>query len=397
MTAKRILFFHENFPAGGAERVTIDIANYISDYGYEVYVAACNIREEDCPNITTLKIPNGMSVVESPGIQHLVNVIHSLNIAVFVLPVSPFVPLLEAIQKQTTCKLVFALHSVPFWEVLYHLYIKKKKARGNLLKTLEWWCLTYPKTMWLRKYDPPVRKQHSRVLNLVDAYTTLCEDYKNDLLSQTKLLSLESKIHVIPNSEKAVSPVNFDKKKQILFVGRMTYDDKRVDRLIYIWRKIYKKAPDWELILVGDGDEKKSLEALVIKLRLERVTFAGYHSDVHQHYKNASILCLTSNYEGWPLVLTEAQANGVIPVAFDCTAGVHEILSPTNVNGLLIPPFSKRQYAKRLLELMQDTERCRNIQQNAVLKVQNYSPVKIGEQWRVLFDSLCNSDKKNNE
>lgn len=41
LVMKRILFFHEVFPCGGAERVTIDIANYLSGYGYESFVALC--------------------------------------------------------------------------------------------------------------------------------------------------------------------------------------------------------------------------------------------------------------------------------------------------------------------------------------------------------------------
>lgn len=147
--------------------------------------------------------------------------------------------------------------------------------------------------------------------------------------------------------------------------------------------------PDWELVLVGDGDERTRLEALVAKLHLERVVFAGYHADVHRFYNDSLVLCLTSNYEGWPLVLTEAQANGVIPVAFNCTAGVREILEPTGVNGILIPPFSKKKYAKELLALLQNPQRCREIQKNVIAKAHNYSPDKIGEKWYTLFERLC--------
>ena len=197
------------------------------------------------------------------------------------------------------------------------------------------------------------------------------------------------KIYVIPNSEKEIPQVNLDKKKQLLFVGRMSYDDKRADRLIHIWHKIYRKMPDWELVLVGDGDERIRLETLVAKLHLERVVFAGYHADVRRFYNDSLVLCLTSNYEGWPLVLTEAQANGVIPVAFNCTAGVCEILEPTGVNGVLIPPFSKKRYAKELLALLQNPQKCREIQKNVIMKARNYSPDKIGEKWYALFERLC--------
>ena len=84
-----------------------------------------------------------------------------------------------------------------------------------------------------------------------------------------------------------------------------------------------------------------------------------------------------------------AQANGVIPVAFNCTAGVREILEPTGVNGVLIPPFSKKRYAKELLALLQNPQKCREIQKNVIMKARNYSPDKIGEKWYALFERLC--------
>lgn len=389
MNVRKVLFYHENFPAGGAERVTIDIANYISNRGYEVYVLAANINEGNYSQLTVLKLPDKVSVTEASGIQYVVDVIHSFDIDIFVLPVCSFIPLLEAVKRQTCCKLVFALHSVPFWEVLYSFYIKKARARGDFFKTLEWWMLTYPKTMWLKKYDSPIRVRHVKIYKLVDAYTVLCESYKKDLLEKIGMTKSGDKIYVIPNSEKEIPQVNLDKKKQLLFVGRMSYDDKRADRLIHIWHKIYRKMPDWELVLVGDGDERIRLETLVAKLHLERVVFAGYHADVRRFYNDSLVLCLTSNYEGWPLVLTEAQANGVIPVAFNCTAGVREILEPTGVNGVLIPPFSKKRYAKELLALLQNPQKCREIQKNVIMKARNYSPDKIGEKWYALFERLC--------
>lgn len=389
MSVRKVLFYHENFPAGGAERVTIDIASYISNRGYKVYVLASNINEGDYSQLTVLKLPDKASVTEAFGIQCVVDTIHSLDIDIFVLPVCSFIPLLEAVKQQTYCKLVFALHSVPFWEVLYSFYIKKAKARGDFFKTLEWWMLTYPKTMWLKKYDSPIRVRHIKIYELVDAYTVLCESYKKDLLEKIGMTKSGDKICVIPNSEKEVLQVNLDKKKQLLFVGRMSYDDKRVDRLIYIWHRIYRKVPDWELVLVGDGDERGRLEALVAKLHLERVVFAGYHTDVRRFYDDSLVLCLTSNYEGWPLALTEGQAHGVIPIAFDCTAGVHEILAPTGVNGILIPPFSLKRYAKELVTLLQNPLKCQEIQKNVIMKAHSYSPDKIGEKWYALFERLC--------
>lgn len=179
-----------------------------------------------------------------------------------------------------------------------------------------------------------------------------------------------------------------NKKKQILFVGRMSYYDKRVDRLLDIWGMIYKKVPAWELILVGGGKELPLLQAKSQKMKLQRIRFAGHSDHVDDFYRDASVLCLTSAFEGWPLCLTEAQANGVVPVAFDCVAGIRQILSPSGVNGCLVPSFSLHKYAEMLLSLLMDSEKLQKMRNNVILKSKEYSPEIVGQKWLGLFESL---------
>ena len=105
-------------------------------------------------------------------------------------------------------------------------------------------------------------------------------------------------------------------------------------------------------------------------------------------YDDASILCLTSTFEGWPLCLTEAQANGVVPIAFDCSAGVHHILAPSGTNGFLIPCFDIQKYADTLLHLMNDESLLAEMQQQVLTKSKEYASEIVGEKWKNLFDKL---------
>ena len=177
-------------------------------------------------------------------------------------------------------------------------------------------------------------------------------------------------------------------KNIVLFMGRLSYADKRVDRLIDIWNILKGKTAGWQLIIVGEGDEKKKLEAYVKKLNLTNVEFAGFCNNPKQYYDRASILCLTSSFEGWGLVLTEAQANGIVPIAFECSDGVKSILSPNEINGLLIPPFDLEAYAKKLLFVMNNTEARKRIQKNVIEKSKSYSPEVIGEKWIELLNTI---------
>lgn len=183
---------------------------------------------------------------------------------------------------------------------------------------LEWHLLTYPKFEWLKVYKKRVVREYRKIYDSVDAYVVLCEDYKKALQKKLRLPGL-NKIFVIHNSERIVENICRDKKKQLIFVGRMTYTDKRVDMLLDIWDMVGDKLPDWELILVGGGPEETALRRKAERMGLKRVTFAGWCKDPSPYYRDASVLCLTSMHESWGFCLTEAQANGVVPIAFDCS------------------------------------------------------------------------------
>lgn len=382
---KRILFYHIDFPCGGAERVTRDIAQWVRNFDYEVYVAACH-KKGEAENVSLIELPHE-DYHSKENADAIVDLIRTLSIDIFVLPGIQCRQFAYIRSACTSCKFVYILHNVPFWEVIGNSEHKKHAAKGSFWKTLEWHLLTNPKATWLKVYEKRLMKEYKKTYDLVDAYVVLCEGYKSELEKKLRLSDL-NKITVIHNAEYEVENISMDKKKQLLFVGRMTYEHKRVDRLLDIWKMIYKKVPGWELILVGSGSEERALRQRAEKMKLERVTFTGWSLNPSVFYKHASVSCLTSTFEGWPLCLTEAQANGVVPIAFDCCAGIREILSPSGENGILIPPFRKRIYADELCKLLLDPEKLACMRENVIRKSQEYSVEEVGRKWLQLFDRL---------
>ncbi|MDY5434590.1 glycosyltransferase [Bacteroides pyogenes] len=382
---KRILFYHIDFPCGGAERVTRDIAQWVRNFDYEVYIAACH-KKGEAENVSLIELPHE-DYHSKENADAIVDLIRTLSIDIFVLPGIQCRQFAYIRSACTSCKFVYILHNVPFWEVIGNSEHKKHAAKGSFWKTLEWHLLTNPKATWLKVYEKRLMKEYKKTYDLVDAYVVLCEGYKSELEKKLRLSDL-NKITVIHNAEYEVENISMDKKKQLLFVGRMTYEHKRVDRLLDIWKMIYKKVPGWELILVGSGSEERALRQRAEKMKLERVTFTGWSLNPSVFYKHASVSCLTSTFEGWPLCLTEAQANGVVPIAFDCCAGIREILSPSGENGILIPPFRKRIYADELCKLLLDPEKLACMRENVIRKSQEYSVEEVGRKWLQLFDRL---------
>jgi glycosyltransferase involved in cell wall biosynthesis len=148
---------------------------------------------------------------------------------------------------------------------------------------------------------------------------------------------------------------------------------------------------DWKLVLVGDGDDWHRMRKLSEAMHLQRIHFEGRQNNVAEYYQKASVVALTSDTEGWPLALTEAQAHGCICVAYGCTAGVKEVLSPEDECGFVVPPGDERSYAQILMTIASMPEdEALHIRQRSVARRQEYTPEIISEKWRCLFQKLYN-------
>lgn len=392
---RRILFFHYEFPGGGGERVTMDIATYLRPLGYETYIVTSNKKVGQAPGVTIIELPEH-HLDSKENADAIIHAILSLSIDVFIIP-GFLLDHLDYIRRQTSCRFVYVLHNVPFWEAIAKLE-RRKRRQSSFIKRMEWYLLGYPKAVWLKKYMKKCIKDYKETYSIVDAYVVLCDAYRQELIDVLGLSPAENKLHVIHNSEKAVENVNLNKRKQVLFVGNLIYENKRVDRLLDIWGMIYRKLPDWELVLVGGGKEEGNLKRQSEQMGLERVVFVGGTQDVQSYYRNAAVSCLTSTFEGWPLCLTEAQANGVVPVAFNCCAGIGEILSPSGVNGILIPPFDKEKFANELYQLLDSPHQIEQMRKQVLLKSQQYSMDVVGMKWHHLFEQLLEgTDRKSLE
>lgn len=387
---KRIAFVHNWFPAGGAERVTIDIAEYLNMVGgYEVYVFATHLSEsmltENVQKVVHLRsIPSqAIPSRRSAAIEKLL-VDEHIDILVQVVKSLPDI---EGIKARTGCKVVLACHGEPFWQrhaimhrrrkgffrkLLWYLYNKRRFEDGTLAMKLA-----------------VERSRHDYVS--CDAYTVLCEPYRAETAEVLGLDPVDNHIYVIENPENPVDDVCLEKENVMLFCGRFENWSKRIDRLLRIWSKVQGALPDWRLVLVGDGRDGKMLRELAGELGLERISFEGMQTDVRPYYAEASVLCLTSETEGWPLTLTEGQANGCICVAFGCTSGVKEILSPDGECGFIVPPYDEDMYAQVLLKIASmDKESQITMRRRAVERRLEYTPEKIAVKWKSLFDMLCN-------
>ncbi len=229
------------------------------------------------------------------------------------------------------------------------------------------------------------RKEINFLINKNDKVVFLSKAFLDKIKSQTgivsdKLLAISNPIVIADNNH------SYRKKKQVLYVGRIELKQKRPDILLFIWSKMHRLFPDWELIILGDGPDKNYIQQRSINMGLNNISFKGF---VHPepYYQDASIICMTSDYEGFGMVLIEAMQYGVLPMAFDNWASLKDIIVD-NETGLLIPSNDIENYVFKLSEIIKDEELREKIAGNAIKHVQKFDINYIGEEWLNLFEDL---------
>jgi glycosyltransferase involved in cell wall biosynthesis len=184
---------------------------------------------------------------------------------------------------------------------------------------------------------------------------------------------------------------NPDKKlKEIIYVGRLDFVQKHVYRVIDTWNLLESEYPDWQLTIVGDGPDRKNLESHAKALNLNRVHFEGFQDPV-PYYKRASLLMLTSDFEGFPLVLAESMSCGVVPVVYNSYAAVKDIIDD-GIDGKVTEKeegrFSAELMAANVRTVIDNCDGSHSMAIQAVKKSESYSVDSIYQQWINLFNSL---------
>ena len=179
-----------------------------------------------------------------------------------------------------------------------------------------------------------------------------------------------------------------EKQKEIIYVGRLDFVQKRVYRVIDTWNYLEERFPDWRLTIVGDGEDRENLENHVKYLGLKRVSFEGFQKPI-DYYKRASILLLTSDFEGFPLVLAECMSFGVIPAVYNSYSAVCDIIDGGK-DGIVLPYHEKgydaNEAAGMIANIMKDDGKREQMALAAIKKSKEYSVEKIYSEWESVFN-----------
>lgn len=189
-------------------------------------------------------------------------------------------------------------------------------------------------------------------------------------------------------------PEKFDSDKKLLVaMGRLTYQ-KGFDILLSAFNKIACKYPQWQLVILGEGELRQELENLRDKLGLNhQVSFPGRIKNPFPFFKKSEIFVLSSRYEGFGNVIIEAMACGLPVISTDCPSGPQEIIN-NEVDGILVPTEDVSALAKAIERLILNPEEATKLADTAKKTVERFSLQLIVENWEVLIAEVSKQKVK---
>ncbi|MCL6508208.1 MAG: glycosyltransferase [Bryobacteraceae bacterium] len=236
-------------------------------------------------------------------------------------------------------------------------------------------------------------------LPLADRVVTVCKAFAREL---EKRGVPRERIHVQHNAVTFPAPsdpetVRALKKTLVpeegipvlLTVGRLSREKGHKD-LIEAARELRRLEPSlgFCLVVLGEGKERRRIEALCQHYGLEReVRLVGHQDEVAPYYAMADVVVIPSHSEGSPNVLLEAMASGV-PVVATCVGGIPEIVADGET-ALLVPPHNPRALAGALARLLRSPEQRARLAQGARRLVDSeYTPEAYERSLRRVYQRL---------
>lgn len=218
--------------------------------------------------------------------------------------------------------------------------------------------------------------------SLADEVCVLTDYDKDFMLCNYKVNNINVIRNISPyETSEYIEKDLLNKDKTVIAVGRLTHQ-KNFKRLIDIWSNA--ETDDWTLHIVGTGEELEMLSSYIGSKKLEgSIKLIGECNNMEQVYQNASILCMTSRYEGLPMVLIECKNFGVPAISFDCKTGPQELIDN---DGYLIPYDDDAYFSKKIGEMISDNNLRFELSKKALMNSDNYTSSKIIPQWIELIE-----------
>lgn len=320
LKANKITILISSLSGGGAEGVSVNIANCFADDGWQVDLVVLHLnnatyldRVSDKVNLVVLNVNNARY--------------------------STF-PILKYIRKKKPDMIFVFNYELAALLVIIRTLIrfKTKIIARNMNTFSKVSIISREKNLWIRVV---VRFLIDKFYSKADHIVNQSHAMRDDLISVHPQLKNSSSVIYNPVAKYIEDYAdnnefnNIKKKDYLLCVGRLE-KQKAFHYAIEGFAGIVNKFPNLRLKIVGKGKLENELKQNAIDLGVaDKVDFEGFQKNMIPYYLNAKATVLTSLYEGYPNVLVESLTLNTPVVAFDCPSGPSEIIK-NEINGYLV-------------------------------------------------------------
>lgn len=347
---KKITFLIGSLGGGGAERVTVALADYFCESGYEVFF------------IVFSKVNNNYEINSKIKVDYLPE--NTGKSAIFLR-----IKELKRILKNQAPDYVISLGLGYQYLILGNLLNKYKfilSERNAPQFFYNWYEKIYVKYSYKKAY---------RVV-----FQT--EDAK---LYYGKSLEKKSKVIANPITSSIPSPYDGVRDKRIVAVNRLS-QQKNIFMLLRAMKRVLDVFPEYILEIYGKGEQQAELEKFSKELKIsDNVKFMGQKANVQTYIVNASVFVSSSDYEGMSNSMLEAMAIGLPVVCTDCPIGGARTVIKNNINGILTPVGDDKKFADAIIDLLSNPKKADKLGKNASLLREKLSAEIIAKKWEKLL------------
>ena len=391
-----ILFFYRVYPNyGGVEVVTSVLAKRFVVDGHRVTIASLEqphleLKDQNIDGVELVSLHHPVLAKDNVARLHQVVVDKKIDIIVnqWGLPYKTTMLCNKAIEG-TNCKLVSVLHGAPnISKVIIKAQDKVREASNPVARMVYSAILKAKKEVikWSIRY---ACSHNEKYIMLSNAFIEPLIKYAH-IKDASNITAIGNPV-TIP-----VDLTGFDlknKKRQVLYVGRMDFENKRVNRIVEAWEEIAEKYKKWELVLVGDGPHKAKLQQYVEQHHIERVNFEGFQVEAPiRYYKDASVFMLTSDLEGFGLVIIESMSFGCVPIVYGSYEAVYDIIEQGKSGYITSMPYSKEKTVHSLEQLINNDDLRNDMARESMKRSKMFSIDSIAQKWYDLFEEVLKNE-----
>ena len=271
---------------------------------------------------------------------------------------------------------------------------------GQSKLVVDWWEV-WGRDQWLKYFGLKgllgllLEKIMSRITPNIIAITQKGRDQLYDLGVK------KDGVTFIPNGidfEKILNSISKPNKFDLTYMGRLKCH-KNLDHLIQVVSLLKEKGDSMTLQIIGDGPERKALEALVKELNIsENVVFHGeIESDIEAYswMKTARIFVHPSTKEGGgSITVLEANACGLPVVAYRHENGIANELIDEGINGYWVKEIDPKAMGEKIRQLLLDESQGQKIKDNSIKNAGKHDWINIGKEYEDYFLKLLNNGRR---